>query len=298
MLLGRAVCVTLRCSHFRAWLSCAVFRWPCRSVWCFPSLVPVLFERLDTCLTQLSQLHLRLCFCSVASFLDCQARQLSLQCVVMSGSTAHNSMHGFHGRGMWVPFNHSNLGPIGHLPTCMGFLLSGFWLKRPIGFKHGPTGFARISFPILALSSRLCSARTLSDAPFRKALMPDFRRDGHDTVTYQAFLDFGNHLPQADLLSYPFSRDKLCPDGWAWKEVKALSLSWFVGPGLVVSEIESAGMMPQSLLDACIAMIPKAEGNSTPLGQLPLSVLPVVYRMWISVRLGHIRSGSIHGVGP
>ena len=28
------------------------------------------------------------------------------------------------------------------------------------------------------------------------------------------------------------------------------------------------------------AMIPKADGDSTPLGQLPLSVLPVVYRWW------------------
>ena len=30
--------VTVRCSHLWAWLSCAVFWWPCRLVWCFPSL--------------------------------------------------------------------------------------------------------------------------------------------------------------------------------------------------------------------------------------------------------------------
>ena len=35
------------------------------------------------------------------------------------------------------------------------------------------------------------------------------------------------------------------------------------------------------------AMIPKADGDSTPLGQRPLSVLPVVYRLWASLRLGH-----------
>ena len=32
-------------------------------------------------------------------------------------------------------------------------------------------------------------------------------------------------------------------------------------------------------LDAYIAMIPKADGDSTPLGQRPLSVLPVAYRL-------------------
>ena len=32
------------------------------------------------------------------------------------------------------------------------------------------------------------------------------------------------------------------------------------------------------LLDAYIAMIPKTDGDATPLGQRPLSVLPVVYR--------------------
>ena len=37
------------------------------------------------------------------------------------------------------------------------------------------------------------------------------------------------------------------------------------------------------------AMIPKADGDSTPLGQRPLSVLPVVHRLWASVRLGHLQ---------
>ena len=36
-------------------------------------------------------------------------------------------------------------------------------------------------------------------------------------------------------------------------------------------------------------MIPKAEGDSTPLGQRPLCVLPVVYRLWASVRLAHLK---------
>ena len=58
-------------------------------------------------------------------------------------------------------------------------------------------------------------------------------------------------------------------DGWAWNEIKALSLSWFVGLSLVLRQIETLGQWPQGLLDAYIAMIPKAEGDSTPIGRRP-----------------------------
>ena len=43
-------------------------------------------------------------------------------------------------------------------------------------------------------------------------------------------------------------------------------------------------------------MIPKAEGDSTPLGQRPLCVLPVVHGLWASVRLAH--SGLVLFMGP
>ena len=43
------------------------------------------------------------------------------------------------------------------------------------------------------------------------------------------------------------------------------------------------------------AVIPKADGDSTPLGQRPLSVLPVVFWLWASLRLGHLRDGSRDG---
>ena len=36
-------------------------------------------------------------------------------------------------------------------------------------------------------------------------------------------------------------------------------------------------------------MIPKAEGDSTTLGQRLLCVLPVVERLWASVRLAHLK---------
>ena len=66
-------------------------------------------------------------------------------------------------------------------------------------------------------------------------------------------------------------------DGWAWNEIKALSLSWFVGLAFVLRQIETVGQWPQGLLDAYIAMIPKAEGDSTPI------------LLWASVRLAHLK---------
>ena len=78
-------------------------------------------------------------------------------------------------------------------------------------------------------------------------------------------------------------------DGWAWNEIKGLPLPWFSGLAILLELVETTRVWPQGLLDAYIAMIPKADDDSTPLGQRPLSVLPVVYRLWASLRLGHLR---------
>ena len=78
-------------------------------------------------------------------------------------------------------------------------------------------------------------------------------------------------------------------DGWGWNELKALPLSWYVGLAWILRLVEDTGVWPDGLLDACITMIPKTDGDSTPLGQRPLCVLPVIYRLWASVRLGHIQ---------
>ena len=78
-------------------------------------------------------------------------------------------------------------------------------------------------------------------------------------------------------------------DGWAWNEIKALPSPWFSGLALLLELVETSGVWPQGLLDAYIAMIPKADGDSTPPSQRPFSVLPVVYRLWGFLRLGHLR---------
>ena len=77
--------------------------------------------------------------------------------------------------------------------------------------------------------------------------------------------------------------------GLAGMSFKAHPLSWFVDLGWILRSVEDTGQWPDGVLDALITMIKKADGDSTPLGQTPLCVLPVVHRLWASVRLGHIQ---------
>ena len=56
---------------------------------------------------------------------------------------------------------------------------------------------------------------------------------------------------------------------------------------VVLSRVELDGVWPDGLLDACIAMIPKADGDATPIGQRLLCVLPIICRLWASFRLRH-----------
>ena len=57
----------------------------------------------------------------------------------------------------------------------------------------------------------------------------------------------------------------------------------------VLVKVEDVGIWPDGLLDAYISMIPKTDGDATPLGQRSPSVLPVIYRIWASARMGHLK---------
>ena len=74
-------------------------------------------------------------------------------------------------------------------------------------------------------------------------------------------------------------------DGWGWRELEALPVAWYDGLARILTKVEEIVVWPDGLIDAYIAMIPKADGDATPLGQRPLSVLPVVYRIWSSARM-------------
>ena len=77
-------------------------------------------------------------------------------------------------------------------------------------------------------------------------------------------------------------------DGWEWRELKALPVSWFDQLARILTKVEDLGVWPDGLLDAYIAMIPKTGGDSTPLGQRPLCGLPVVYRIWAAARMSQL----------
>ena len=57
--------------------------------------------------------------------------------------------------------------------------------------------------------------------------------------------------------------------------------------------MKDTGVWPDGLLDAYIAMIPKSDGDATPIGERPLSVLPVFFSffvfglllVWFSLRI-------------
>ena len=140
------------------------------------------------------------------------------------------------------------------------------------------------------------------DEEFQKAWLPYFCRSGRRETNLEEFAhEVGGWLPvlpeielprlSGSLLAEVVRKKKVTAgglDGWGWREFKALPDSWFDGLARILSCVEDLGVWPDGLLDAYIAMIPKVGGDATPLGQRPLSVLPVVYRIWASARMGQL----------
>ena len=56
-------------------------------------------------------------------------------------------------------------------------------------------------------------------------------------------------------------------DGWDWRELKVLLAAWFDGLASILCKVEEIAVWPDGLLDAIFAMIPKTDGDATPLGQ-------------------------------
>ena len=67
-----------------------------------------------------------------------------------------------------------------------------------------------------------------------------------------------------------------------------MPVSWYDGLARILTKVEDVGVWLDGLLDAYIAMIPKTDGDATHLGQRPLCVLPIVYRIWASARVGQL----------
>ena len=136
------------------------------------------------------------------------------------------------------------------------------------------------------------------DEEFRKAWLPYFCRSGQRDTSLEEFnLEVDGWLPLLPEVALPGLTGQMLADvvrrkgatgsldGWGWRELKVLPVSWFDELARILTVVEDLGVWPDGLLDAYIAMIPKTDGDATPLGQRPLSVLSVVYRIWASARM-------------
>ena len=144
--------------------------------------------------------------------------------------------------------------------------------------------------------------RVRIDEELRKALLPYFCRSGQRETSLEEFTHkvegWLPHLPEValprlsgEMLAEVVHRKGATAgssDGWSWRELKALADSWFDGLARILSKVEDTGFWPECLLDAEIAIIPETDGDATPLGQRPLSVLPIAYRIWASARMGQL----------
>ena len=118
------------------------------------------------------------------------------------------------------------------------------------------------------------------DEEFRKAWLPYFCRSGQrDTSLEEVDRDVEGwllllpevHLPMltGQMLADVFQRKGATAgslDGWVWRELKVLPVSWYDQLARILTKVEDLGVWPDGLLDAYIAMIPKTDGDATPLG--------------------------------
>ena len=137
------------------------------------------------------------------------------------------------------------------------------------------------------------------DEEFRKAWLPYFCRSGQRDTSLEEFdREVDGWLTLLPEILLPRLTGQMLADvvqrkgatagsldGWEWRELKVLPVSWYDQLARILAKVEDFGIWPDGLLDAYIAMIPNTDGDATPLGQRPLCVLPIVYRVWASARM-------------
>ena len=165
-----------------------------------------------------------------------------------------------------------------------------------------PASFLQCDRSLTPDGSGVLSDPNQIDAEFRKAQLPYFCRSGQRETSLDEFsFEVDGWLPILPEIHLPWLTGQMLADvvlrkgvsagsldGWGWRELKALPVSWFDELARILTKVEDLGVWLDGLLDAYIAMIPKTDGNATPLGQRPLCVLPVVYRTWAAARMGQL----------
>ena len=119
------------------------------------------------------------------------------------------------------------------------------------------------------------------DEEFRKAWLPYFCRSGQKDTSLEEFDgEVDGWLPLLPEVDFPRLTGQVLADvvqrkgvtagsldGWGWRELKVLPVSWYDGLARILTKVEDTGVWPDGLLDAYSAMIPKADGDATPLAR-------------------------------
>ena len=104
-------------------------------------------------------------------------------------------------------------------------------------------------------------------------------------------LPFGE-LPGMPPLTGALLRDIICHvpagkaaglDAWSVTDLRALPEAAFDDLAEVLHRIEEEGSWPRGLTGAVVALLPK-KGDHAPLAQRPISLLPMIYRLWAAAR--------------
>ncbi|KAJ9446076.1 Ribonuclease HI [Diplonema papillatum] len=93
--------------------------------------------------------------------------------------------------------------------------------------------------------------------------------------------------------------------GWRIHELQQLPNSLLEGFARVLNEVEESGEWPEELMHALVSLIPKPKSTGDPLSQRPISVAPVLYRIWAAVRakdaqrwMDELAPEGLHGCRP
>ena len=92
----------------------------------------------------------------------------------------------------------------------------------------------------------------------------------------------GEHLQEA--VRHLTRRKARGVDHWSVEQLQTLPAEAWTSMAIILNRIEEEGVWPHALAGAKIVFLSKGEGNAV-MGQRPIGILPMIYRLWARVRL-------------
>ena len=154
------------------------------------------------------------------------------------------------------------------------------------------------TYPILNEAGDQCCSVADADAAVRKFWVDQVlrRHASVDAVQQWALFQtstFGSHIPKVQWQHVPWTgalvRQALGsmregaapgPPGIPIAVWKALPTMWTDAVAHLFNGVETEGAWPQECLEAYVVMILKSAGGSRPQVQRPITILPLLYRIW------------------